>query len=116
MRLHGYLDLDWACSAVERKSTFGGCFILGSTMVSWFNSKQTSVALSSTEAKYMAASMASCEAIWIHKLLSRLFNQELEPTVIYCDNQSCIKIFENPVFYDRSKHIKIIFHFIQYRI
>jgi hypothetical protein len=34
----------------------------------------------------MAANMASCEAIWIPKLLIGLFDQELEPTVIHCDN------------------------------
>ena len=42
-----------------------------------------------------------------------LFNQELRPTIIHCDNQSCIRIFENPMFYDRSKHIEIRYHFIR---
>jgi hypothetical protein len=92
VRLHGYSDSDWAGSAVDRKSTSGGCFSLGSTVVSWYNRKQTSVALSSTEAKYMAASLASCEAIWLHNLLVGLFGQVLEPTVIHCDNQRCIDI------------------------
>jgi hypothetical protein len=112
VRLQGYSDSDWAGSAVDRKSTSGCCFNLGSTMITWFNRKHTSVALSSTEAEYMAMSMASCEAIWLHKLLTGLFDQELEPTVIYCDNQSCIKLSENPVFHDRSKHIEIRYHFI----
>ena len=74
--------------------------------------QQTSVALSSVEAKYMAASTVSCEDIWLHKVLSRLFDEELDPIVIYCDNQSCIKPFENPVFCDRSKNIEIKYHFI----
>jgi hypothetical protein len=116
VRLHGYSDSDWAGSAVDRKSTSGGCFSLGSTVVSWFSRKQTSVALSSAEAEYMAASLASCEAIWLHKLLAGLFGQVLEPTVIYCDNQSCIKLSENPVFHDRSKHIEIRYHFIRDRV
>jgi hypothetical protein len=42
-----------------------------------------------------------------------LFSQELEATVIHCDNQSCIKLSENPVFHDRSKHIDIRYHFIR---
>ena len=42
-----------------------------------------------------------------------LFGQELRPTVIYCDNQSCIQLSENPVFHDRSKHIEIRYHFIR---
>jgi hypothetical protein len=64
----------------------------------------------------MVASMASCEAIWLCKFLTGLFGQELEPTVIYCDNHSCIKLSENLVFHDRSKHIEIIYHFIRDRI
>ena len=76
-------------------------------MITWFSRKQTYVALSLAEAEYMAVSMASCEAIWLHKVLTGLFNKELEPTLIYFDNQSCIKLSENPVFHDRSKHIEI---------
>ena len=56
------------------------------------------MALSSVEAEYMAASQASCEAIWLRKLPVGLFGRELGPTIIYCDNQSCIKLSENPVF------------------
>jgi hypothetical protein len=82
----------------------------------WFNKKNNSLSLSSAEPEYMAASMASCKAIWILKFLTRLFDEELEPTVIYCDNQSCIKLSENPIFHDRSKHIEIRHHFIQEKI
>eukprot|EP00253_Pinus_taeda_P021776 PITA_21776 len=99
--------------ASDRKSTSGCCFGLGSAVVSWFSRKQQSVALSSAEAEYMAASLASCEAIWLRKMLFVLFGQPLRPLVIYCDNQSCIKLTENPVFHDRSKHIGIRYHFIR---
>ena len=61
----------------------------------------------------MAASLASCEAIWLRKMLFGLFGQPLRPSVIYCDNQICIKFTENPVFHDRSKHIGIKYHFIR---
>ena len=81
--------------------------------MSWLRRKQKSVSLSSTEAEYIAASQASCEAIWLHKMLVGLFDLELRPTVIHCDNQSCIKLTENPVFHDRSKHIEIRYHFIK---
>jgi hypothetical protein len=60
----------------------------------------------------MAASQASCEAIWLRKMLVGLFDQEMASIVIHCDNQSCIKLSENPVFHDRSKHIEIRYHFI----
>jgi hypothetical protein len=58
------------------------------------------VALSSVEVEYMAASHASCEALWLRKMLIGLFGVQLRPTVIFCDNQSCIKLLENPVIHD----------------
>jgi hypothetical protein len=70
------------------------------------------VALSSAEVEYMAVNQASYEALWLRKLLVGLFNVHLRPTLIYYDNQSCIKLLENPVFHDKSKHIEIRYHFI----
>jgi hypothetical protein len=64
----------------------------------------------------MAASLASCEAIWLRKLLTGLFGQELQSTMIHYDNQSCIKLLKNPVFHNRSKHIEIRYHFIKDRV
>ena len=69
-------------------------------MISWFSRKQPVVALSSIEAEYVAASMGACEAVWLRKLLFGLFGKPLKPTVIHCDNQSCIKLLENPVFHN----------------
>jgi hypothetical protein len=111
--LVGYTDSDWAGCVADRKSTLGCCFSLGSGLVSWFIQKQNLVALSSVEAEYMAASQASCEAIWLRKMLVGLFGQEMSPNVIHCDNQSCIKLSKNPVFHDWSKHIEIRYHFIR---
>eukprot|EP00253_Pinus_taeda_P029808 PITA_29808 len=101
---------DWAGSPSDRKSTLGGIFNLGSVAVSWYNRKQRSVALSSAEVEYMVASQATCEAIWMQKILVGLFDQRMDLIVIYCDNSSCIKLSENPVFHDRSKHINIWYH------
>jgi hypothetical protein len=61
----------------------------------------------------MEAILATCDAIWIWKLLMGLFGQEMETTVIHCDNQRCIKLSKNPVFHDRSKHNETGFHFIR---
>ena len=116
VKLVGYSDSDWARSTTDRKSTSGCCFSLGSGMISWYNRKQKSVALNSTEAEFMATSQASCEAIWLRKILVDLFDTSLDPTTIYCDNQSCIKLSENPVFHDRSKHIEIRYHFIRDKV
>ena len=62
------------------------CFGLGSIVVSWFNQKKKSMALSSLEVEYMDASYASYEDTWLHKMLVGLLGEDLRPTVIYCDN------------------------------
>ena len=71
------------------------------------------MALSNTEAEYIAASMAYCEVVWLRKLFSDLFEHVFDTTVILCDNQSGIRLSENPVFHDQSNHIDIKYHFIQ---
>jgi hypothetical protein len=75
--------------------------------------KHSCVALSTTEGKYVAACAASKEAMWLQKLMSRLFGLRLEVTCIWCDNQSCINLSENPVFHDRSKHIEIRYYYLK---
>ena len=75
--------------------------------------QQEAEALSSAEAKYMEANIASCEGMWLRKLLLGLFECELEAIVVHCDNQSGIILSENSVFHDRSKHIDIKYHFLR---
>ena len=86
MQLAGFIDADWAGCVEDRKSTLGCCFSNGSGVVSWFNRKYKSVALSSTEVEYMTTDLAACEGMWLRKLLSGLFECELEATVVHCDN------------------------------
>ena len=71
------------------------------------------MALSTAEAEYVAAYSASCEVVWLQKLLSNLFDLQMDATCIHCDNQSCVKLSENPVFHDKSKHIEIKYHYIR---
>ena len=111
--LHGFSNFDWVGSAQDRKSTSEFSLSLGSAMVSWSSRKRGLVALSTIEVEYISASDASREAIWLRKLLSDLFDSSLEPVVIHCDNQSCVKLSENPVFHDRSKHIEIRYHYVR---
>jgi hypothetical protein len=84
-------------------------------MTSWQSRKQSSIAFSTTEVEYIAACFASCEAIWLRKLLIGLFDLEMEAIVILCHiyNQRCINMTKNPVFHDRSKHIEIRYHYIR---
>jgi hypothetical protein len=60
-----------------------------------------------------ATCSASSEVSWLQKLLAKLFDLDLEATCIWCDNQSCMNLSENPVFHDKSKHIKIMYHYIR---
>ena len=93
VRLCEFTDAYWSGRSVEKKRTSRCCFNVGSGVVSWCSRKQKSVALSFAEAEYMAANTATCEAIWLRKLLVSLFRQRMEATSIYCDNQSCINLF-----------------------
>eukprot|EP00253_Pinus_taeda_P014239 PITA_14239 len=113
VKLQGFIDADWAGSPSYWKITSGGIFNLGSAVVSRYNRKQRLVPLSSTDVEYMAANQVACEAIWMRKILVGLFRQRMDPTTIYCDNQSCIKLSENPVFHDRSKHSDIRYHHLR---
>ena len=113
INLEGYVDLDWAGSSIDRKSTSGFFFSMGSGVISWFSRKQSCVALSTAEAEYVAACSASCEAVWLRNLLSDIFDLQLDATCVHCDKQSCVKLSKNPVFHDKSKHIDIKYHYIR---
>ena len=78
------MDSDWAGIAIDRKSTSGCCFSMGSSVISWFSRKQSCLALSKSEADYVVACSASCEAVWLRKLLFDLFDLHLDATCIYC--------------------------------
>ncbi|CAL1375783.1 unnamed protein product [Linum trigynum] len=112
-KLTGYTDSDWAGSLDDRKSTSGYIFCLGSKPISWSSKKQKTVALSSAEAEYIAATDAACEAVWLKRLISDLQQNENGPTIIHCDNMSAIAMTKNPVFHARSKHIELRHHFIR---
>jgi hypothetical protein len=92
VQLHGFTNTDWEGSADDKKSTSGICFSLGFAMISWASSKHKFVALNTVEAEYIATCDACTQVVWLHKLVSGLFDQVLDSTVIYCDNQSCVKL------------------------
>jgi len=82
-------------------------------MISWMSRKQDLVALSSVKAKYVVACKIGKDVVWLSKLLTNLFERALDPTVINCDNQSCIKMSRDLVFHARMKHINNKFHYIK---
>ena len=87
INLEVYVDSDWAGSAINRKSTLGCCFSMGSGVISRFSRKQSYVAVSTAEAEYVTTCSASCEALWLWKLLSNIFDLQLDATCIHCDNR-----------------------------
>lgn len=112
-QLEGYVDSDWGGNSVDRKSYTGFIFYFGGSPITWESRKQKSVALSSTEAEYMAASEASKEAIYLKRLLAELNASNEDTVTLHIDNQGAQKLAENPVHHKRSKHIDIRFHHIR---
>ena len=108
----GYADADWAGDINTRKSTSGYVFHIGGSTVSWSSKCQSVVALSTTEAEYIALSQATQEAIWLRSLIEGMgFTHDEEPTTILEDNQGAIALAKNPKQHSRMKHIDIKYHF-----
>ena len=81
--------------------------------ISWMSKKQATVALSTSEAEYVALSSATQEAVWLRRLLTDLKATPREPTVLMEDNQGAIAIARNPVSHARTKHIDIRYHYVR---
>ncbi|GKC25875.1 putative ribonuclease H-like domain-containing protein, partial [Tanacetum coccineum] len=110
--LESYTDSDYAGASLDRKSTTGGCQFLGSRLISWQCKKQTIVATSTTKAEYAAAASCCGQVLWIqNQMLDYGYN--FMNTKIFIDNESTICIVKNPVFHSKTKHIKIMHHFIR---
>ena len=109
----GYSDSDWAADQNDRRSTTGYAFLYAGGSISWASRKQTTVALSSTEAEYMAISDASRHAIWLRTLFSELGFKQTSPLLIHVDNKGSVDLALNPVHHKCTKHIDIKHHFIR---
>ncbi|KAK4381916.1 Retrovirus-related Pol polyprotein from transposon RE1 [Sesamum angolense] len=115
-KLKGFTDADWVGDASDRRSTSGYCFNIGSAVVSWCSKKQSTVALSSTEAEYMAATIATQECIWLKRLIGDIYGKVNYTVPIECDNESAIRLASNPVFHGRTKHVEIHHHFVREKV
>jgi transposase InsO family protein len=114
--LHGYSDADWAGCPESRKSTSGQLFKLGNSLISWRSRKQSIVALSTTEAEYVALCDATQESVWLRQLLRDIGHEQRNATTIHEDNQGAIVLSQNPKDHTRTKHIDIKFHFIREKV
>jgi hypothetical protein len=105
-------DSDWASDPQKRRSQTGYFLKLAGGAISWTSRAQKTIALSSTEAEYMALSDCSRQVVWMHTLMGEL-GYVLKPVPICGDNQGSIFIASNPVTEKRSKHIDIRYHYIR---
>ena len=111
--LIGYSDRDFAGDCSDRKSTSSHIFFFGGMTVSWSSQKLSIVALSSCEPEYIAATTATCQAVWMNRLIGELTNNEETKVKLMVDNQSAITLSKNPVHHNRTKHIDTRYHFIR---
>ncbi|KAG8478903.1 hypothetical protein CXB51_028748 [Gossypium anomalum] len=105
----GYVDADFAGDLDRRRSLTGYVFTIGGCAISWKATLQTTVALSTTEAEYMAITEACKEAIWLKGLFSEL-NEDLQISTVFCDSQSAIFLTKDQMFHERTKHIDVRYH------
>eukprot|EP00253_Pinus_taeda_P013522 PITA_13522 len=108
--------VDWARSVDDRKSTSGSAFFMGSRLVSWFNKKQSSIALSIAEAEYVVVASCCTQLLWMMKTLQDFQITCTPPISILCDNTSAINISKNPFMHSKTKHIPIKYHFLREQV
>jgi hypothetical protein len=110
--LIGYLDSDYAGCKVDRKNTSGTCQFLGRSQMSWSSKKQTSIALFTVEAEYVAIGQCCAQLLWMRQTLQD-FCYNLSKVSLLCDNESAIRLAGNPVEHGCTKHIDIRHHFLR---
>ncbi|GJU03420.1 retrovirus-related pol polyprotein from transposon TNT 1-94 [Tanacetum coccineum] len=107
-----YADSDHAGYYVDRKSTSGVCTFMGCCLTSWFSKKQTTLAISTTEAEYVSTGKTCQQALWMKQALVD-YDINLDDIPVLCDNKGAIDLRKNPVLHSRIKHIEIHHHFLR---
>jgi hypothetical protein len=97
---------------VDWKSATGTCQFLGRSLVAWSSKKQNSVALSMTEAEYVAIGVCCAQLLWMRQTLSD-FGCHFDAIPLLCDNKSAIKLANNAVQHSWTKYIDIRHHFLR---
>src|SRR5258707_8350367 len=114
--LIGFADSDWASDLNSWRLVSRYAFMFCGAIVSWLAKKQPTIALSSTEAKYMAMTHARKEAVFLEHLYGDVGIPISVPIFLLIDNQSTIALTENPIFHACSKHIKVHHHWVHEKI
>ncbi|KRZ92827.1 Retrovirus-related Pol polyprotein from transposon TNT 1-94 [Trichinella sp. T8] len=110
--LNGYSDADYVGDVTTRRSRIGVVCTCAGGAVSWHSQKQKSVALSTTEAEYVAASESAKDMMWLMSLFAEVTEVKQKP-VLFVDNMGAVKFSKNPEFHKRSNHIEVQFHFVR---
>lgn len=110
--IHAYCDASYANNQ-NCRSTTGYLVYLNGSPIAWRTKVQGVVALSSTEAEYMALGDCVKEIMWLKQLLNELDIAPIQECYIFEDNQGAIKLAENPVLHQKTKHIDVRHHFIR---
>ena len=113
--MSGYTDASFQTDKDDFRSQSGFVFYLNGGAVSWKSSKQSTVADSTTEAEYIAASEAAKEAAWIRKFITELgvVPSISDPIDLYCDNNGAMAQAKEPRSHQKSKHIQRRYHLIR---
>ena len=111
--LTAFSDASWGGPGSDASSMTGGVFKLAGCAVSWISSKQSTISLSSSEAEYVAASEAAREIVSLRRLLEHVGCPQLQPTVLFIDNETTIRMSTEEGNQERRKHINIKYHYIR---
>jgi hypothetical protein len=111
--LHVWSDSDFAGDHSDAKSTTGWVCTVGGGPVVWNSKKQSSVALSTCHAEFLAACSVVKEVTWLRSLLEELGQPQLGPTTVQCDNQSAIQLLLNHQLSCKAKNINVACHFVR---
>ncbi|GJS29698.1 retrovirus-related pol polyprotein from transposon TNT 1-94 [Tanacetum coccineum] len=86
-------------------------YIKGCCLTSWMSKKQTTLAISTTEAEYVSTEKACQQALWMKQALVD-YEVKLNDVPVLCDNKGAIDLSKNPVLHSRTKHIQNRHHFL----
>jgi hypothetical protein len=111
----GFVDSDFANCEDSRRSTTGFVFIMSGAPISWSSKRQATVAQSTMEAEYFAASEAARDAVWTRNFMNdlKLSGISIDAVPLYIDNNCALKLSRNPEFHARAKHIEAKHHYIR---